>query len=57
LKSAENTTSTALEKGLAKVAKKGFDGALGKITFKSRAAVSAGILTQWENGQSVVITP
>lgn len=56
IKAADSTNRAAVQKGLASVAKVGFTGAEGKISFAGNDARLTGLLVEW-NGTSEIVAP
>lgn len=54
LKAADSADRSALQKGLAKVAKEGFDGAQGHLTFDNGDARVPGVLVEWDGSKEVL---
>lgn len=55
IKDQNSATREAIQKGLASVAKTGFDGAMGKLTFEGNDMRVAGMLVQWDGTKQVLV--
>lgn len=55
LKEANSTNREDINKALQSVGDKGFDGALGQLTYKDNVAQAAGLLIEWTGGKEVPI--
>jgi branched-chain amino acid transport system substrate-binding protein len=54
---ADSTDRSAVQQGLASIAKAGFSGAQGDITFDGNDARVPGVLVEWDGTQEVPVTP
>jgi branched-chain amino acid transport system substrate-binding protein len=56
LKLADSTNRSKVLAALQSVAKTGFEGAVGKVTFENRIEQVPGVLVEWENGKETLLT-